>query len=82
MNQLKKVFPERDFAELPMEHPVFHSVFPITVPKQQLQTPNYRQALMSLNPRSSQYGVTWERDWGNGVGTEEMHVRALTDRAE
>ena len=75
--ELKKVFPEREFTELPMEHPVFHTVFDIDVPKQKLQTPNVRQAIMSLNPSSRYYGITWEGQ--NGEGSEEMHVRALTD---
>ena len=75
--ELKKVFPEREFTELPIEHPVFHTVFDINVPKQQLQTPNVRQAIWSLNPKSRYFGITWEGQ--NGEGSEDMHVRALTD---
>lgn len=76
-NEMEKVFPGRQFVELPMEHPVFHSVFDLQVPKQKLQTPNVRQATLSLYPNSGEYGVTWE--YYNGEGSEEMHVRALTD---
>lgn len=77
--QMKKVFPEsnREFVELPMDHPIFHMVFDITVPKQKLQTPNVRQAIYSLHPGSGEYGVTWE--YYNGDGSEEMHVRAMLD---
>jgi hypothetical protein len=75
--QLKKAFPEREFVELPMEHPVFHMVFDLNVPKQKLQTANMMQALRSLYPNSDDYGVTWE--WYNGEGSEEMHVRAMLD---
>lgn len=75
--QIKKVLPERDFVELEMDHPVFHAVFDITVPKQRLQTPNVRQAIWSLMPNSGYYGVTWEPQ--NGEGSEEMHVRAILD---
>lgn len=74
--ELKKVFPERNFVELPMEHPIFHTVFDLQVPKQKLQTPNVGNALASLEP-GRYYGVTWEPQ--NGEGSEEMHVRALTD---
>lgn len=77
--QMKRVFPEstREFVELPMEHPVFHTVFDLSVPKQKLQTPNVRQAIYSLFPNSGEFGVTWE--YYNGDGSEEMHVRAMLD---
>ncbi len=38
-SQIKRVFPDRDFVELPMDHPIFHCVFDIKVPKNKLQTP-------------------------------------------
>jgi hypothetical protein len=75
--QMKRVLPEREFVELDESHPVFHTVFDITVPKQKLQTPNVRQAVWSLMPNSGYYGVTWEQQ--NGEGSEEMHVRAILD---
>jgi len=77
--EIKRVFPERQFWELPMDHPVFHSVFDLQVPKQQLQTPNYRDGIDSLNPNSPQYGITWEHYRHNGEDCSEMHVRAITD---
>jgi hypothetical protein len=75
--EMRKVFPDREFAELPMSHPIFHMVFDLNVPKQELQTPNVQQAIWSLNPASSVYGVTWE--YRNGPGSEEMHVRGISD---
>ena len=80
-SQMKRVFPEREFVELPMEHPVFHSVFDLNVPKNMLQTPNVQQAIWSLNPKSSQYGVTWEQNHYDTTpeGAKEMHVRAMLD---
>jgi hypothetical protein len=70
-SQLKRVLPEREFIELPMEHPIFHSVFSLDGPKSKLQTPNVRQG------EYSQYdGITWE---DHGPGSEEMHVRAILD---
>ncbi len=75
--QMKRVLPERQFVELPMDHPIFHSVFPLDVPKNKLQTPNSHQGSMSLNPNSGWYGVTWETH--DGEECREMHVRAILD---
>jgi len=75
--EMKKVLPDRDFVELPMDHPIFHTVFDLQVPKQSLQTPNWATAVNSLNPSSPFFGVTWEGR--NGSGSEEMHVRAIVD---
>ncbi len=75
--QIKRVFPKREFVELPMEHPIFHSVFDLNVPKNKLQVPNARLGAMS---RYS--GVTWERHMQRDGSMEEcteMHVRALSD---
>ncbi len=66
--EMKRVFPERDFADLPRQHPLFHAVFdlPQTL---NLQCPNY-----DLGERSQYTGVTWERD-----DARETHIRGLTD---
>jgi hypothetical protein len=71
--EIKRVFPERSFVELPMDHPVFHTVFQINVEKNKLQVPNY------VAGEESQYngGITWE--YHDGVECREMHVRAITD---
>jgi hypothetical protein len=83
---IKKVLPEREFAELPMDHALFHCVFDLKGPKNKLQTPNIRQGIASLNPASSEYGITWEQDhddydnWdGQGKAAHDMHVRAIFD---
>ena len=66
--QMKRVFPERDFADLERKHPLFHAVFdlPETL---NLQCPNY-----DLGERSQYTGVTWERD-----DARETHIRGITD---
>jgi hypothetical protein len=75
--EIKRVLPEREFVELPMDHPIFHCVFDLKVSKNQLQTPNIRQG------SASQYdGVTWERHPREDGGWEEckeMHVRSIFD---
>lgn len=81
--QMKRALPEREFVELPMEHPIFHCVFDLKGPKNKLQSPNVMQGIQS------QYdGVTWETHpregeysrWG-GDAEEciDMHVRAISD---
>jgi len=53
-DEIKRVFPEREPQELPLEHPIFHCVFDL---KEKPQVPNFRTG------EESQYtGVTWEGD--------------------
>ena len=73
--QMKRVFPEREFTDLPMDHPIFHGVFDITVPKNSLQIPNYRAGI-----RSQYTHVTWE--YHDGEECTEVHYRALLDDQE
>lgn len=78
--QMKRVFPNREFVELPMSHPIFHCVFDLKGPKNTLQTPNSHQG-----SRSKYDGVTWENHpyqddpYGPRQACTEMHVRALLD---
>ncbi len=76
-HEIKRVLPERAFVDLPMDHPIFHSVFDLKGPLNKLQTPNIRQGIWSLEPGSPDYGVTWERH--DGEECREMHVRAIFD---
>ena len=80
---IKKVLPEREFTELPMDHPIFHCVFDLKGPKNKLQTPNIQQGIRSLIPGNWEYGVTWEPyhdDYDDsGRATRDMHVRAMFD---
>jgi hypothetical protein len=83
---IKRVLPEREFTELPMEHALFHCVFDLKGPKNKLQTPNIQQGIRSLEPGSPDYGVTWEYyhdDYDNydrqGRAAHDMHVRAIFD---
>jgi hypothetical protein len=71
-NEMKRVFPEREPVELGMDHPIFHSVFPLNMEKQKLQVPNFQTGEMS------QYtGVTWER--ADGEECREVHFKAIYD---
>ncbi len=84
--QMKRVLPDRHFEELPMDHPLFHCVFDLQVPKNKLQTPNIQQGIRSLDANSGDYGITWEYyhdDYNNydrqGRAAKDMHVRAMLD---
>jgi hypothetical protein len=75
--QLKRVFPDRDFVDVPIDHEIFHCVFDLKGPLSKLQTPNEPQGV-----RSEFDGVTWERHPRKQGGYEEckdMHVRAIFD---
>ena len=66
--EMKRVFPERDFQDIPRDHPIFHCVFDIPNDLN-LQIPN---VVLGMN---SQYtGITWERE-----DAREVHIRAIYD---
>ncbi len=65
--ELKKVFPDRDFVELPLSHQLYHCVFDI---RSKAQVPN-----VDLGTASQwNGGVTWER-WD----ATEVHHRGIFD---
>jgi hypothetical protein len=66
--EMKRIFPERAFTELPMEHPLFHCVFDFKGPKNSLQTPNVLTA---------RRGVSYETH--DGEECIDLHVRAILD---
>ncbi len=66
--EFKLVFPDRQPAELELDHPIFHCVFDI---KEKPQVPG-----VSWGIRSEFTGQTWER---HGPGCETPHYRAITD---
>lgn len=70
--EIKRVLPEREFVELPMDHPLFHCVFDLKGPKNSLQIPNVGQGV-----RSQYDGITWE--YHDGEECTEVHVRAIFD---
>lgn len=66
--EIKRVFPEREPVELPLEHPIFRAVFEL---KAKPQVPSINQALAGRAQ-----GITWE-DYGPGSRTP--HYRAIFD---
>jgi hypothetical protein len=66
--EMKRVFPERNFSELSLDHPVYHCVFDI---KAKGQCPNIRVG------ENSQYtGITWENHDGD---TRTVHHKGIFD---
>lgn len=65
--QIKRVFPEREPQEVPLEHPIFHTVFPL---KEKPQVPSIGAATQG---RYS--GFTWE----GGPDTRTPHYKAIYD---
>ncbi len=70
--EINHVLPGREFVELPMEHPLFHCVFDLNVPKNKLQTPNIGRGIDSQTD-----GVTWE--YHDGEECIDVHIRAILD---
>lgn len=64
--QIKRVFPEREPQELPIEHPVFHCVFDL---KEKPQVPAIGQAIAGRP-----YGITWERE-----DAKVVHIKGIFD---
>ena len=75
VEQMKKVFPNRDFVELPLnqpgqtDHPIYHCVFDI---KTKGQVPN-----MQVGTDSEFNGVTWE--YHDGEDTQTVHHKGISD---
>ena len=65
-NQMKRVFPDREPVDLPLEHPIFHCVFDL---KAKPQVPSIEAAM-----RGREAGITWERP-----DAEEPHYWAFFD---
>ncbi len=66
-HEMQRVLPGRSWAELPMEHPIFHSVFDLKMPKNDLQV-----ATIHFWRRG---GVSYR----GGPDTHDFHVRAWFD---
>jgi len=69
--EMKRVFPDREPAEVPLEHEIFHCVYDL---KEKPQLPSIGQAQAG---RSS--GVTWEPRYGSD--TSIPHYKAIKDDA-
>lgn len=63
--EIKRVFPDREPVELPLEHPVFQCVYKLT---ERPQVPSLHNWV--------RYGETWE---DHGPGSREVHYKGISD---
>ncbi len=66
--ELRKVFPDREPQELPLDHPIFHGIFDM---KEKPQVPGVAWA-----DRAQQTGQTWE---ARDPSHEKVHYKAIFD---
>ncbi|MEM6689095.1 MAG: DUF4159 domain-containing protein [Planctomycetota bacterium] len=69
--QLKRVFPDREPVDVPIEHEIFHCVYDI---KEKPQVP----AINSVRRNADGTFTSWESTW-DGSDTSIPHYRAITD---
>jgi hypothetical protein len=67
-DQIKRVFPEREPQELPIEHEIFNIVYRL---KEKPQTPNIGAAI-----EGRPWGITWEEHGGD---SQTVHYRGIFD---
>jgi len=67
--QIKRVFPDREPQELPLEHEIFRCVYRL---KEKPQIPDIHAAMQWQDPK-----ITWVE--GHGGNTREPHYRGISD---
>lgn len=70
--EMKRVLPDHPWEELDLTNAIFHSVFDLKGPKENLQIPN-----VVTGRRSATTGITWE--YHEGEECREIHFRAIFD---
>ena len=73
--EMKKVFPEKDWVELPLDHPIFNIYykFPNGLPKVHEHEHNRPQALALFNEGNFVVLYTFESDLGDGWEDGRVH---------
>jgi hypothetical protein len=73
--ELRRVFPGRSWIELDMTHPLFHCIFDLRGPMNNLQVPTLQLWRRSYDPSDPESFSSAFR----GEGSRQMHVRAWLD---
>src|SRR5438105_2583719 len=76
-DQIKKVFQDRSFVDIPMTNELFHCVFDLKPPLNKLQTPSIHHITGQWSPGFHSTDWTWEEH--DGEECRDMHVRGLYD---
>jgi len=73
--EMKRVFPDKEFVELPFDHPVFHQVFDLStgLPKVHEHDNKPSQALALFEGDKILVLYTYESDLGDGWEDAEVH---------
>jgi hypothetical protein len=71
--EISRVLPGRTWAEIPMEHPLFHCVFDLHGPLNNFQVPTLQLWRRQSDPNDPESYVF------RGAGSRQMHVRAWFD---
>ena len=81
--EMKRVFPDRDFVELPHDHPIFHSYFdmPSGLPKIHEHDGKPPQLFALYNEDRIMVIYSYESDLGDGWEDEEVHNNPSALRA-
>jgi hypothetical protein len=74
-SQIKRVLPEGRWTDLTVEHPIFHCVFDLKLPMNQLQVPSIHLWERGYDPNNPRSAASAYR----GPGSDTMHVRAWLD---
>jgi hypothetical protein len=69
--EIKRVFPDREIIDVPLEHEIFHCVYNLN---EKPQVPSIHAA-----QAGREYGMTWEQRWG--TPTDRANYRAIVDDA-
>jgi hypothetical protein len=75
-NQIQRVLPGRGWVDLPLDHPIFHSVYEIKGPMNRLQVPTIHFWNRDYDPRDPNSHL---QNVNRGVDYETVHVRAWLD---
>ncbi len=73
--EMKRVLPEREWTDLSFDHPIFHCVFDLKGPMQRIQVPTMQFWTRQHDPTDPTKPIQIDR----GVGSTDVHVRALHD---
>ncbi len=73
--EMKRVLPNKEWVDIPMEHPVFSCIYKIHGPMNELQIPTLQYWVRSHDPKDPNSRITVDR----GVGSENVAVKALLD---
>ena len=73
--EMKRIFPEKDWVELPLDHPIFNIYFefPNGLPKVHEHEKNRPQALGLFNEETLMVLYTFESDLGDGWEDPKVH---------